>query len=66
MPTSVPVIDFTAGQTVAVDGKWDITSDQRTLAKEMIEAFKTVGFICLVNTSIDEKKVNRVTCVSLT
>ena len=57
MSSSVPVIDFTAGQTVPIDGKWNITPDQELLAVEIIEAFKTVGFLCLVNTELNQTTV---------
>lgn len=56
---SVKVIDFSPAQFVPTDkqAKWDPTDDQKQLAKTLVHEFKTVGFVCLTNTPIDQQKV---------
>jgi len=55
----VPVIDFTAGQSIPGDAAllWKTTPEQISLADDLISALKTVGFICLVNTGITQDEV---------
>lgn len=55
----MPVIDFGSGIDVpaARHAEWVPSDDQRNLAKEIIDAFSTVGFICLVNTGITQDQV---------
>ncbi|KAF6022771.1 hypothetical protein EB796_018917 [Bugula neritina] len=56
----VPVIDFTAGQSIPGDAAllWKTTPEQISLADDIISALKNVGFICLVNTGITQDEMD--------